>query len=244
MDSLKGKVCVVTGASSGIGEATAIALSKKGANVVLAARREERLKQIIERMETECLTVMTDVTNRQDVEDLINKTYNHFGKVDVLINNAGILLPGNIDKFKVEEWEKMIDVNLKGVLYGVAAVLPLMKERNSGHIINVASRGAHRVRPGRSVYSATKFAVRALSDGLRQELSECLGVRVSIVSPGAVETEINNHFSKEEQDVFMKTREFSALSSEDVAEAILFTLQQPANVNVSEVIVMPSQQRI
>lgn len=239
---LEGKVAIVTGASSGIGKETGIALAKAGVKVVLAARRKERLENIKEKMEGECLAVQTNVTKRSDLEDLVKRTIEKFGKVDILINNAGVLLPSYMDKLHVDEWEQMVDVNLKGVLYSIAAVLPEMKARGSGHIINIASRAGHRVIPARAVYSATKFAVRALSEGLRQELSSSSKIRVSVISPGIVDTEVFNYVTDSDVKKSLQERNLKTLTSNDIANSILYAVSQPEHVNVNEILVLPTEQ--
>lgn len=244
MNLLEGKVAVVTGASSGIGAATVKELAKHGAIVVMAARRTERLKELAESIETETLAITTDVSKRSDVENLFEQVKEKFGRVDILINNAGILLPSLLENLNVDDWDKMIDINLKGSLYCFASVLPMMKEQNSGHIINLGSRGAHRIRKRRAVYSATKYAIRALTEGMRQEITPQTGIRVSLISPGAVDTEINRYLSGDEMNEFGKNLTFETLNSENVANAILYALTQPANVNINEILVLPTGQEV
>lgn len=192
MNNIQGKVVVITGASSGIGEITAKTLAKLGANVVLGARRLDRLENLVAAIEAEggkAIAVKMDVTQREDVEHLIKSAVEHFGRVDVLINNAGVMLLSTMDKLRVDEWDKMIDINVKGVLYGIAAVLPVMKAQKSGQIINVSSVAGIKVFSGLgTVYSATKFAVKAISEGLRQEVGS--EIRTTTIMPGAVATEL------------------------------------------------------
>src|SRR5258708_7375352 len=190
MSGIQGKVVVITGASSGIGETTARHLAGRGAKVVLGARRTDRLAAIvadIERSIGEAVAKTTDVTKRADVEALVQAALQRFGRVDVMVNNAGLMATSPIAKVLVEEWERMVDINIKGVLYGIAAALPLFQRQGSGHFINVASVAGHKVSMGSAVYAGTKFAVRAISEGLRQEVE---GIRTTIISPGAVRTEL------------------------------------------------------
>ncbi|SMO39302.1 SDR family oxidoreductase [Melghirimyces algeriensis] len=240
---LRGKTAVITGASSGIGEATAFHLAKEGAQVVLVARRKDRLNELAEKIRTETdaqvLPIPADVTKREEVEAVIRQTEKELGAVDILVNNAGVMLLSFLEKGKVEEWERMVDVNIKGVLFGVYAVLPGMMKRGSGHIVNVSSVAGHEVFPSSSVYSATKYAVRALSAGIEKELSRC-GIRVTNVSPGAVETELTHHITDTDViDQFAK-RSMTKLESEDIARSIVYAVTQPENVNVNEVIVRPT----
>ena len=191
-ENIKNKVVIITGASSGLGEATALLLAKYGAKVVLAARRKERLEKLASQIISqggEALVVVADVAVQSDVERIAEETLKRYGRIDVLINNAGIMPQATLDKLKVEEWDKMIDINVKGVLYGIAAVLPTMQQ-HSGHIINLSSVAGLRVAAGRgTVYSGTKFAVKAISEGLRVEVAKD-NIRVTTLYPGAVESEL------------------------------------------------------
>ena len=246
-DSLRDKVAIITGASSGIGEATARRLAESGARVVLAARRVERLEALaadIERREGAALVAPTDVTDERSVQRLARTALAAFGRIDILINNAGIMPLSPISKLKVEEWDRMIDVNIKGVLYCIAATLPTMLEQGSGHIINVSSVAGRRPFPSGTVYSATKFAVRAISQGLRLELSPIEGIRVTDIEPGVVATELTNHITDNEtasrfQEMWA---EKTPLESIDIAETILFVLSRPDHVNVNEILVRPTDQ--
>ncbi|PYZ97458.1 oxidoreductase [Alteribacter lacisalsi] len=246
MENVNGKVVVVTGASSGIGEAIAYRAAEQKADVVLAARRTGRLDKLKARIESEtgqrALVVETDVTDRSQVEALVEKTKSEFGKIDVLVNNAGVMLLSFMAKDKVDEWEKMVDVNVKGVLFGVHAALPSMLEQDSGHIINVSSVAGHEVFASSSVYSATKYAVRALSMGLEKELSKT-GVRVTNISPGAVESELAEHITDDDILERFKERagEMKKLQADDIANAVLYAVSQPPAVNVNEVVVRPLQ---
>lgn len=246
-DSLKDKVAIITGASSGIGEATARRLAESGARVVLAARRVERLEALaadIERREGTALVASTDVTDERSVQRLARAALDAFGRIDILINNAGIMPLSPISKLRVEEWDRMIDVNIKGVLYCIAATLPTMLEQGSGHIINVSSVAGRRPFPSGTVYSATKFAVRAISQGLRLELSPINGIRVTDIEPGVVATELTHHITDNETaNRFQQMwAEKTPLESIDIAETILFVLSRPDHVNVNEILVRPTDQ--
>ncbi len=245
--SLQDKVAIVTGASSGIGEATALRLAQAGATVVLAARRVERLEAVaasIERGGGTALAVTTDVTDSMSVQEMARKARDAFGRIDILINNAGIMPLSPISKLKVEEWDRMIDVNIKGVLHCIAATLPSMLEQGSGHIINVSSVAGRRPFPSGTIYSATKFAVRAISQGLRLELSPTEKIRVTDIEPGVVTTELMQHITDRETADGFKANwgDKRALDSEDVAETILFALSLPDHVNVNEILVRPTDQ--
>ncbi|HMB92567.1 MAG TPA: SDR family oxidoreductase [Rhodothermales bacterium] len=247
MSTLDNQVAIVTGASSGIGEATARLLAAEGAAVVLAARREGRLHDLKDEIEGsggQALVVPTDVTDRRAVEALAEQTIDTFGRIDILINNAGLMPLSFIAKLHVDEWEKMVDVNVKGVMYGVAAVLPTMLEQESGHIVNVSSVAGRRLFPGGAVYCATKFAVTAFSEGLRQELSSRHNIRVTCIEPGAVKTELPDTITdKDILEGFSKRLEdMTRLESEDIAESIRYAVSSPGRVNVAEVLVMPTQQ--
>ncbi|OYW15308.1 MAG: oxidoreductase, partial [Planctomycetales bacterium 12-60-4] len=199
-DNIAGKVVVITGASSGLGEATAKLLAKNGAIVVLGARRTERIESLAEELNKaggQALAVATDVTNRDQVKRLVETAVKAFGRIDVMLNNAGIMLLAPMEQLKVDEWDQMIDVNLKGVLYGIAAALPYMKEQKAGHFINVSSVYGHKLGPDATIYCATKHAVRALSEGLRQEVKP-YNIRTTVISPGAVATELTDHISDKE----------------------------------------------
>lgn len=249
MENTKGKVVVITGASSGIGEATAQELASKGAKLVLAARREDRLQALVQRIQDnggEAVYHLTDVTSQEQMEELASFTQNQFGQIDVLVNNAGIMPQSLMDKKKVEEWDAMVDINIKGVMYGIAAFLPYMRERSEGHIINLSSVAGHEIRPGSAVYSATKFAVWAMTDGLRQEeVAAGSNIRTTIISPGAIATELTEKIT--DQDMKAGIEEFTskvAIGSDSIARAIAYAIDEPSEVSVSEVIVRPSQQQL
>jgi NADP-dependent 3-hydroxy acid dehydrogenase YdfG len=193
-DNIAGKVVVITGASSGLGEATARLLAAEGARVVLGARRAERIQTLADELTGRggnALAVTTDVTDRHQVQRLVDLAVQTYGRIDVMINNAGLMPQSLLEHLKVDEWDRMIDVNLKGVLYGIAAALPHMQRQQAGHIINVSSVAGHKVGAGSAVYSATKHAVRALSEGLRQEVKPW-NIRTTVISPGVVATELPN----------------------------------------------------
>ncbi|MCP3025927.1 SDR family NAD(P)-dependent oxidoreductase [Halobacillus sp. A5] len=246
MGKLTNKVAVITGASSGIGKAIAEQLAGEGANVVLAARRAHKLQKLAEKIEDEydvrTAVVETDVTKRVDVEELVKQTKDKFNSVDIYVNNAGVMLLSFLKNDHVDEWEQMVDVNIKGVLYGIHAVLPQMLEQKSGHIVNVSSVAGHEVFPSSTVYSATKYAVKALSMGMEKELSKS-GVRVTNVSPGAVDTELTEHITDGDVVDMFKNREMTPLESEDIANAVAYAVMQPESVNVNELIVRPMHQK-
>lgn len=246
MAALQNQTVIVTGASSGIGEATARLLAKEGARVVLAARRADRLAALRDEIEGEggtALVVETDVTDREQCEALVAKTVEAFGGVDVLVNNAGVMPLSMVKNVRMEEWQRMVEVNVNGVLYCTGAVLPHFTEQKSGHIVNVSSVAGRKVFLGGAVYCATKFAVTAFSEGLRMELGPEYGIRVTCVEPGAVATELPRAI--QDQD-FIEASEFEAtpLEAEDIAEAIRYALTAPPRATVNEVMVMPTNQRM
>ncbi|RMH24430.1 MAG: SDR family oxidoreductase [Planctomycetota bacterium] len=248
MSVLSNKVAIVTGASSGIGRATALALAKRGARVALAARRVDRLDELAGEIHAgggKAIAVQCDVTARDQVEALVAATRETFGPIDVLINNAGIMPLSFMDACKVEEWTRTVDVNVQGVLYGVGAVLKEMIERRSGHIVNVSSVAGRKVFPGGAVYCATKFAVHALSEGLRQELAG-FDIRVTTIAPGLVTTELQDSITDERvKERFRNLPEnFEALTSEDIAQSVLYALEAPAHVCVNEVLIRPTRQEM
>jgi NADP-dependent 3-hydroxy acid dehydrogenase YdfG len=243
MSDVNGKVVAITGASSGIGEAAARLLAAAGAKVMLGARRTDRLETIvadIRKKEGDVDFLTTDVSKREDLERLVKKAEGRFGRFDVLIGNAGLMPLSPLDQLKVDEWNQMIDVNIKGVLYGIAAALPIFRKQGSGHFINVSSVAGHRVSPNGAVYAGTKFAVRAISEGLRQEVGD--KIRVTIISPGAVESELSSTISdpkvKERIDDYRKM----AIPAEAIASAMAYAIGQPANVDVNEILIRPTAQ--
>lgn len=240
--NIEGKVVVITGASSGLGEAAARALSRHGAKLVLGARRLDRLQALaIELALPDESVVQTDVTDYQQVKHLVDRAAQSHGRVDVIINNAGLMPLSPLERGKVEDWDRMIDVNIKGVLYGIAAALPYMKARKSGHIINVASVSGHKVRPGGAVYSATKHAVRVISEGLRQE-TKAYNIRTTVISPGVIATELPD--SVTDPDVAENVRKVyeQAISAESFASTVLFAMSQPEDVDINEILFRPTSQ--
>lgn len=249
MSNTESKVIVITGASSGIGEATAKLLAGRGDKVVLGARREERLQKLTEEIKSEgglAVYRVTDVTSRSEVEALAHLALDEYGQIDVWINNAGLMPHSTFDKLKVDDWERMIDVNIKGVLYGIAAALPSMRERKSGQFINLSSVAGHKTHPGGGVYSATKFAVRAISEALRQEEAVAQSnIRVTIVSPGAVATELPNSITDQDLKPGIDLLyEAVAISADRIAETIAFAMDAPADTSMNEIIVRPTIQQV
>ena len=238
--STHSKTILITGASSGIGEATARHLAAQGYRVVMGARRTERLEHIASQIRENGGKVefrALDVTDLNDVQAFVAFAQDKFGPVDVLVNNAGVMPLSQLHELKVEEWNRMIDVNVRGVLHGIAAVLPQMRELKSGQIINVSSIGAHQVSPTAAVYCATKFAVNAISEGLRQENPD---VRVTIISPGVVESELADSISDPASRELMKGYRAIALQPDAIARAISYAIEQPKDVNTAEIIVRPT----
>jgi NADP-dependent 3-hydroxy acid dehydrogenase YdfG len=243
MSDVKGKVVAITGASSGIGEAAARSLAAAGAKVVLGARRLDRLEAIaagIRRDGGEVELQVTDVSKREDLTRLVKKAQERFGRLDVLIGNAGLMPLSPLDDLRVDEWDRMIDVNIKGVLYGIAAALPVFRAQGSGHFINVSSVAGHRVSPTTAVYSATKYAVRAISEGLRQEAGD--KIRVTIISPGAVESELAETISNADVKKRILDYRKMAIPAEAIAAAMAYAISQPANVDVNEILIRPTAQ--
>jgi NADP-dependent 3-hydroxy acid dehydrogenase YdfG len=244
-DNIRGKAVVITGGSSGLGEAAARLLSAQGASVALGARRHDRIQSLAAELGRDggkAIAVTTDVTRREEVQRLVDKAVEAFGRIDVMINNAGLMPQSLLERLKIDEWDQMIDVNIKGVLYGIAAALPHMKQRKAGHFINVSSVAGHRIGPGFAVYSATKFAVRALSEGLRQEVKP-YNIRTTVISPGAVATELPNTVS--DPDAADSLRRFykeTAIPAESFARAVAFAIGQPEDVDVNEILFRPTRQ--
>ena len=245
---LTNKTVIVTGASSGIGEATAEKLAASGAQVVLSARRTDRLKELqskIEKNGGKALVVTADVTKKEDWKNLIAETHKAFGKVDVLVNNAGLMPLSFIENLKTDEWDKMVDVNIKGVLNGVASVIPDMKENKSGHIINISSVAGRKVMPSGAVYCATKYAVRALSEGIRQEMGPKYNTKVTAIEPGFVDTELTNTITDEDvQNMMSQFEDLTPLQAQDIANAIHYALTQPEHSSVNEILIRPTTQEM
>lgn len=243
---LEGKVVIVTGASAGIGEATAIALAQEGATVAIAARRAERLNAVAQRIEAsggKALPIVADITDETQANNLVQKTKAEFGRVDILVNNAGVAYLGEIDGGNTSEWRRMIDINVLGLLYTTHAVLPILKEQGVGHIVNISSVAGRTVRAGVGVYNLTKWGVNAFSEALRQEVYKH-NIRVTIIEPGLVDTEINNHITDPvaRQTSEERRKSLTPLQSEDIAAAIVYAVTQPQHVNVNEILIRPTGQ--
>ena len=246
-NKIRGKVVVITGASSGLGEAAARLLSAQGATVVLGARRSDRLQSLADELSGsggKALAVATDVTHRNQVKRLVDTAAQKFGRVDVMINNAGIMPRAPLERLTIDDWDRTIDVNIKGVLYGIAAALPHMKKQKSGHMIFVSSVAGHKIGPDFAVYAATKHAVRALAEGFRQEVKP-YNIRTTIISPGAVATELPD--SVTEPDIAEKIRTYYdeiAIPAESFAQAVAFAMNQPEEVDVNEILFRPIKQML
>lgn len=243
---IKGKVAIVTGASSGIGYATALTLSKSGAKVAIGARRTDKLLELeneITQNGGEAFSQKLDVTKKSDCDSFVDATIKKWGGVDILINNAGLMPLSFVKNLKIDEWDQMIDVNIKGLLYCTAAVIPHMYAKKSGHIINISSVAGRIVFPSGSVYCATKHAVTAFSEGLRQEFSTRSNIRVTCIEPGVVSTELTNTITDESLQSFVETsKKMNSLNAEDIANAILFAVEAPSHVNINEVLIRPTTQ--
>ncbi|MEK4437877.1 MULTISPECIES: SDR family oxidoreductase [Paenibacillus] len=244
MSGIKGKVVVITGASSGIGEAAALLLAERGAKIVLGARGTDRLEALAKRITergSEAIYMSCDVQRREDMSNLVSLAYEQYGKLDVFINNAGIMPISPLDELRVEDWESMIDINMKGVLYGIAAALPVFRKQGFGHFVNTASTAGHKTVPNQSVYSGTKFAVRAISEGMRQEAGKQL--RVTIISPGIVQTNFTESVTnKEVRNRLAAIRDELAMPPNAVARAIAFAIEQPDDIDVNEIVIRPTAQ--
>lgn len=244
-DDIAGRVVVITGASSGLGEATARLLSEKGAIVALGARRADRIASLAEQLTArgaKALAVTTDVTDAGQVQRLVDEAVRSYGRVDVMLNNAGIMPHSPLERLKIDDWDRTIDVNIKGVLYGIAAALPHMQRQRNGHIINVSSVAGHKVRAGGAVYSATKHAVRVLSEGLRMEVKP-YNIRTTVISPGALDTELAESIT--EPDIREGVRKFAqetGLPPESFARAVVFAMSQPDSMDVNEILFRPTSQ--
>ncbi|WP_340032388.1 SDR family oxidoreductase [Paenibacillus sp. FSL K6-1122] len=241
MSNVKGKVVVITGASSGIGESTARLLAQHGAHVVIGARRMERLEALASSIRLEGGSVeyhSLDVTRLEEMQTIVDLAQTRYGRIDVILNNAGVMPLSPLESLKVDEWNRMIDVNIRGVLHGIAAGLPVMKKQGFGQFINIASIGAYAVSPTAAVYCATKYAVRAISEGLRQELGG--DIRVTLVSPGVTESELADTISDEEARDLMKEYRRISIPASAIAQSILYAISQPAEVDVNEIVVRPT----
>lgn len=239
------KVVVITGASSGLGEALARHLAAEGARLVLGARRLTRLHALARSLGLpDAAVVSTDVTRPEQVQALVDRAVALYGRIDVMVNNAGLMPHSLLERRRIEDWDAMIDVNLKGVLYGIAAALPYMKQQRSGHIINTSSVAGHKVRPGSAVYAATKTAVRVISEGLRQEVKP-YNIRTTVISPGAVESELVQSITDPDMAAGVKSfYDDYAISAESFARVVAFAIRQPEDVDINEILFRPTRQEL
>jgi NADP-dependent 3-hydroxy acid dehydrogenase YdfG len=244
MENIKGKVVAITGAGSGIGKATSLLLAERGAKVVLGARSEDRLKELVLQIENaggEAVYIITDVKQRDNLTALVNLACKQYGKLDVLINNAGIGPISLFDDLRVEDWEEMIDVNFKGTLYGIAAALPVFRRQGFGHVINVISTAGLKIVPQQGIYAATKNAVRTITEALRQEAGDKL--RVTGISPGFINTDFAESMTNPDVKAqIIATRDKMAISPNAIARAIAFAIEQPADIDVGDIVVRPTAQ--
>jgi len=243
---IKDKVAIITGASGGIGRATALALSKAGAKVAIGARRTDKLEELeneIKQNGGEVISQKLDVTKKSECDSFADAVLQKWGSIDILVNNAGLMPLSFLKNLKVDEWDQMIDVNIRGVLYCTAAVISHMREKKSGHIVNISSVAGRIVFPAGSVYCATKYAVAAFSEGLRQELSVRSNIRVTCIEPGVVATELTNTITDESLQGFVENaKKMKTLQAEDIANAILYAVESPNHVNVNEILIRPTTQ--
>lgn len=245
-DNIAGKVVIITGASSGLGAATARLLGRHGARLALGARRLDRLEALATELRgigAQVVVRATDVTDRSQVQALADAALAELGRIDVIVNNAGLMPHSPLERLKIDDWDRMIDVNLKGTLYGIAAVLPHMKRQQSGHVINVSSVAGHKVRPGSAVYAATKHAVRVIAEGLRQEVKP-YNIRSTIISPGAVESELADSITEPDIEAAVRKIYEIAVPAETFANMVLFAMSQPDDVDVNEILFRPTRQEI
>jgi NADP-dependent 3-hydroxy acid dehydrogenase YdfG len=245
--NISGKIVVITGASSGLGAATARYLADRGATVVLGARRAERLQALVDeitRTGGKASAIVTDVSDAVQVQALVDAAVEKYGRIDVILNNAGVMPHSPLERRKIDDWNHTVDVNIKGVLYGIAAALPHMQRQKSGHFINVSSVAGHKVGPGSAVYAATKTAVRVISEGLRQEIKPW-NLRTTIISPGAVATELPNSIT--EADIAKGIGQFYeqyAIPADSFARAVAFAISQPEDVDINEILFRPTRQEL
>ena len=238
MENVKDKVVVITGASSGLGAATARKLAQLGAKVVLAARRVTQLEALTAELGSNAMYVVTDVTKRADLDNLVQQAVAHFGHVDVLWNNAGIMPISFLEEGLVEEWDRMIDVNIKGVLYGINAVLPHMLKRGQGHILSTSSVAGLKTSPGSGVYAGTKFAVRAIMETLREEVAHTL--KVTTIYPGVTQSELGHDITSPRiKALYGNLQDMPKLDEEAIANAVIYAISQPGNISVNELVVRP-----
>ncbi len=244
MENIEGKVVAITGASSGIGKAIAIALAKNGAKVVLSARRTEQLKRLVEEVKRkggEAAFTQIDVKNKADLVRLVNIAVEQYGKLDVVVNNAGISQLSRIDELDVEGWEEMIDINLRGVLYGMAAAIPVFKSQGSGHIVNIISTSGIKIVPMQGVYAGTKNAIRTIAEAFRQESNG--NIRITGISPGFVKTDFASHIRNEEMKAAIQQgMDQIAIDPTAVANAVVYAVSQPDDVEVGDIIIRPAKQ--
>jgi NADP-dependent 3-hydroxy acid dehydrogenase YdfG len=247
-DKLDGKVALVTGASSGIGEATALALAAEGAKVAIAARRVEKLEELAKQISGQggqALVISADVTEDAQIQEMLEKTRSQFGRLDILINNAGLMLVGPVEDTDTKDWQRMIDIDLMGLMKTTQAALPVMKEQGGGHIVNIASIAGRIPIPNYAVYNAVKFGVVAFSEALRKEVVK-EKIRITVVEPGAVATELTSQIFnpevREQVEAFYKS--VTPLEKEDIAAAIVYAVTQPARVSVNEILIRPTDQEI
>lgn len=247
MDNIAGKVVVITGASSGLGEATARLLAAEGATVVLGARRLDRLQSLADELNNKggkALALATDVADRKQVQRLVDAAVQTYGRVDVMIHNAGIMPRAPLERRTIDDWDRTIDINIKGVLYGIAAALPYMQAQKAGHMIFVSSIAGHKVTPENAVYAASKHAVRAIAEGLRQEVKP-YNIRTTIISPGAVATELPDSIT--EADISANIHKFYAeiaIPADSFARAVAFAMSQPEEVDINEILFRPTRQQL
>lgn len=243
-NNIEGKVVVITGASSGLGEATAKALSAQGASVVLGARRQDRIQALARELTSrggKAIAVPTDVAHREQVKNFVDAAVQAYGRIDVMINNAGLMPQAPLERLKIDEWDRTIDVNIKGVLYGIAAALPHMKQQKAGHFINVSSVAGHKVGPGFAVYAATKTAVRVISEGLRQVVKP-YNIRTTVISPGMVATELPDSIAEPDIKEAVRKRYEMAIPADSFANMVVFAMSQPEDVDVNEILFRPTRQ--
>lgn len=244
MQNIKGKVVAITGASSGMGKAIAIALAKNGAMVVLGARRTAYLQQLVEEIIStggDATCIQVDVKNKADLVRLVNTAVEQYGKLDVIVNNAGVSQLSRIDELDIDGWEEMIDVNLKGVLYGMAAAIPVFKEQQSGHIVNIISTSGIKITPMQGVYAGTKNAIRTIGEAFRQESDG--NIRITGISPGFVKTDFADNIKNEEmKTAIQKGMEQIAINPIAIANAVIYAISQPGDVEVGDIVIRPSKQ--
>jgi NADP-dependent 3-hydroxy acid dehydrogenase YdfG len=244
MKNIKGKVIAITGASSGMGKAIAIELAKNGAKIVLAARRTEQLQQLVEEIKStggDAICTTIDVKNKADLVRLVNTAVEHYRKLDVIVNNAGVSQLSRIDELDIDGWEEMIDINLKGVLYGMAAAIPVFKQQQSGHIVNIISTSGIKIVPMQGVYAGTKNAIRTIAEAFRQESNG--NIRITGISPGIIKTDFANNIKNEEmKTAVQKGMEQIAINPLAIANAVIYAISQPDDVEIGDIVIRPAKQ--